>query len=147
MKNVGPMSDVPVSANVEVSASPAKHTPGPWLVDHTHANMFPFIYKEGLGTIAEVFCDKFSRPGFEQEAEANARLIAAAPTMLEALKALPLEAFDKDMDACDAAEFVDNAGDFFEAMQKARAAIAKAESTGLATEAAGGTGSANPEGS
>jgi len=61
----------------------------------------------------------------DEEMEANALLIAAAPDLLEALKALPLEAFDKDMDAIDAAEFVDNAGDFFTAMVKARAAIAK----------------------
>ena len=68
------------------------------------------VYDDGSG-IEVHFCD----------------LHGAAPDLLEALKTLPLEAFDKELDACDAAEFVDNAGDFFDAMQKARVAIARAE--------------------
>lgn len=46
--------------------------------------------------------------------------------LLQALEALPLESFGEDMEAIDAAEFVDHAGEFFEAMILARAAIAKA---------------------
>ena len=56
----------------------------------------------------------------------NADLFAASWDMYEALEALPLDAFDKDMDTIDAAEFVDNAAAFFGAMQKARAAMAMA---------------------
>lgn len=47
--------------------------------------------------------------------------------LLEVAKALPLAAFDKDMDQCDAAEFVDNAGDFVMAMELARAFLAETE--------------------
>lgn len=43
--------------------------------------------------------------------------------MLEALKTLPLDSFGDDMSKCDAADFVDHAGEFFEAMVKARAVI------------------------
>jgi len=59
-----------------------KHTPGPWKVDPDY--------------LEEVICSEFvsilpyCTSGFEEEAEANAKLIAAAPEMLEALKTVDL---------------------------------------------------------
>ena len=59
--------------------------------------------------------------------DANANLIAASPDLYEALKALPLDSFDaEDIGRHEAADFADHAGQFFEAMQKARAALNKA---------------------
>lgn len=52
---------------------------------------------------------------------------AAAPALLAALKALPLEYFGDDMSKCDAADFVDHAGEFFDAMLLAKAALKLAE--------------------
>ena len=75
----------------------------------------------GLKIIVKVESDG----GYEKDS-ANAHLIAAAPDLYTALSALPLEAFDKDMADCDAADFVDHAGEFFVAMVKARAAMKKA---------------------
>ena len=40
-----------------------------------------------------------------------------------ALRKLPLDAFGTDMEDCDAADFVDHAGDFFEAILAARKAL------------------------
>ena len=52
----------------------------------------------------------------------------------EALETLPLAAFDKDMNTIDAAEFVDASADFMEAMEKARAALAKSAEEKLSNE-------------
>lgn len=59
-----------------------KHTPGPWQPDGLDVHT-------GDSLIAR--CNEgWNQPGFERQAEANARLIAAAPTLLEALRgALP----------------------------------------------------------
>lgn len=60
----------------------SKHTPGPWVVTpHPHVDVF------GVG---EIMDDKEMQYGLShtvcyQNAEANARLIAAAPEMFEAL--------------------------------------------------------------
>lgn len=58
----------------------SKHTKGPWIKDN-------LIVWDGYNTIAEVKTahEDASYPEFKR-AEANARLIAAAPEMLEALK-------------------------------------------------------------
>lgn len=45
--------------------------------------------------------------------------------LLRAVQTLPLDSFGDDMSKCDAADFVDHAGEFFEAMVLARAAWAK----------------------
>jgi hypothetical protein len=70
--------------------SETKHTPGPWMVEpvfiaqqtcgalHFGEYRFPFK-RNGDGS-----CFTYSR----EEAEANARLIAAAPEMLAALKSI-----------------------------------------------------------
>jgi len=60
-----------------------KHTPGAWELNERHGGV---IYVEGIGNTVAICHDD----GFDidhAEAEANARLIAAAPQMLEALEA------------------------------------------------------------
>ena len=52
-----------------------------------------------------------------------AELRAAGDKLAEALKALPLAVFEKEMQSCDAAEFSDYAADFYDAMTKARPAL------------------------
>jgi hypothetical protein len=106
----------------------AAHTPGPWSddwiirgpshIDGHRANGEP------TSSLRRVIAHVIDR---DEESAANARLIAAAPEMLEALESLPLNAFGEDMGNCDAADFVDHSGEFFEAMIKARAAIRKAK--------------------
>ena len=64
-----------------------KHTPAPWAL---HRNGFSTIYVEakiGNGMIQEVAACGPTNEGQEQQ-EANAKLIAAAPELLEALKEL-----------------------------------------------------------
>ena len=95
----------------------SKHTPGPWRINGN--NMFRWIVAD-----SEVFThsDDVNRSAYggnmvcESVHEANARLIAAAPELLEALKELMVAA-DRV-----SAEPVTRLG-------KARAAIAKAEGT------------------
>jgi hypothetical protein len=75
---------------MEESHMSNKHTPGPWLVRDTGevgtctelvAIVFPCRSKDERGEF-------FYEPGEKEENEANARLIAAAPELLEALVAL-----------------------------------------------------------
>ena len=59
-----------------------KHTPGPWFVRHNNPNDRPleaadFSVESFTWVVAEVYSDI----GDLEEAEANARLIAAAPKM------------------------------------------------------------------
>ena len=61
------------------------HTPGPW---HTKRDGFSTVYVEasiGGGWIQEVAACGPTEKGSEQQ-EANAKLVAAAPELLEALK-------------------------------------------------------------
>ena len=61
------------------------HTPGPW---HTKRDGFSAVYVEariGGGWVQEVAACGPTEKGSEQQ-EANARLIAAAPELLEALQ-------------------------------------------------------------
>ena len=62
----------------------SKHTPGPWTVasQDTETNEIPI--KCGKSILARVA----PRPHWDATQEANARLIAAAPAMLEALRAV-----------------------------------------------------------
>lgn len=63
--------------------SGAKHTPGPWfVVDHSKDEQCMYIESAKDG-VASVFTDTPTRP---EEIAANARLVAAAPELLEALK-------------------------------------------------------------
>ena len=63
-----------------------KHTPGPWTLDDRGYKYI--VHKPGDGYITRDICrmDSSTMAAFAQEA--NARLIAAAPDLLEALKML-----------------------------------------------------------
>ena len=108
-------------------------TPGPW---RTKREGFSTVYVEARidgGLIQEVAACGPTEAGLEQQ-EANARLIAAAPELLEALQAV-LRSFPTDRDMRDAgwerAE-IDMACRDYEA---ARAAISKALPNAAAKEA------------
>ena len=90
-----------------------KHTPGPW---RTKREGFSTVYVEARidgGLIQEVAACGPTEAGRDQQ-EANARLIAAAPELLEALRGI----MKLDEDLCSEGSI--------EALDKARAAIAKA---------------------
>lgn len=87
--------------------SGAKHTPGPWGYD----GAFDVVMQDDVG--AWIACVNFEHVD-EEQAVADARLIAAAPDMLAALKAA---------DAHFTGTFSEGGTDH----QRIRAAIAKAE--------------------
>lgn len=55
------------------------HTPGPWWIENEKDNEGPWEISDCYGRTAEVY-------GEGEEGAANARLIAAAPELLDALK-------------------------------------------------------------
>ena len=59
--------------------SNTQHTPGPWFADTS------FVGSEAIDRFF-VSCHSKDLPGGRNEAESNARLIAAAPALLEALQ-------------------------------------------------------------
>ncbi len=66
----------------------SKHTPGPWVVvgsrtKYVEARLVGSLMQE-VAACGPTLADE----GYGQQQEANARLIAAAPDLLEALKAL-----------------------------------------------------------
>ena len=60
-----------------------KHTPGPWLVDQGLSNKCDVTIVAGARNVAQVLHLRHAK---DNEALANADLIAAAPDMLKALK-------------------------------------------------------------
>ncbi|MDQ3159314.1 MAG: hypothetical protein M3P98_04250 [bacterium] len=66
----------------------AKHTPGPWIIDSGETD--EYVIREPRGEAVAVICDSVLG-----EDDPNARLIAAAPELLEAAKYLQaaLEAY------------------------------------------------------
>lgn len=87
------------------------HTPGPWVVDPCWDILGNT--DDGNGMVCQITTDAVPRA----EAEANARLIAAAPGLLEALRAII-----EDWDNGDDADAI-----LTRRHDEARAAIAKAE--------------------
>ena len=85
-----------------------KHTPGPWTQDRN-------VIEDAAGN--EIARVSYERSGYVQ---ANARLIAAAPDLLEALRALTNAERDYASDPCLATRVQMDA-----ALASARAAIAK----------------------
>lgn len=80
----------------------SKHTLGPWTVDTDTGGRKPIMAKDGITSVAHT-------DGLENEDldEANARLIAAAPEMLQALKravsmlqavGMPADAIPQDLE-------------------------------------------------
>lgn len=111
------------------------HTPGPWSVPHfarAHGCGCRYIFAgEYLGGIAEVYVDNGMMPSgggndcpSVDEATANARLIAAAPDLLEALNFL-VNLAGRHSSACPAQRNPDARCAC--GIGPARAAIAKAE--------------------
>jgi hypothetical protein len=91
--------------------SNTKHTPGPWIIDRDGFND-PGALDGGDNLRRVLRWDAFARRHTD-EAEANARLIAAAPELLDALQVM-------------AKTFEGLAAIHNDAYRQARAAIAKA---------------------
>jgi predicted ATPase len=89
----------------------AKHTPAPWKVNSQKHGIFIMAGNYCLASTADVRTNSDCR--MNEEAKANAHLIAAAPELLEALKGLFKN--NQDIDA------------YLQAKDKAVQAIAKAE--------------------
>jgi hypothetical protein len=70
--------------------SNTKHTPGPWRVNETDYTNAYGIECEVNGIQHTVCTDQFCYPNFKKDRDpeklANAKLIASAPSLLEALK-------------------------------------------------------------
>jgi len=65
----------------------SKHTAGPWRVSQRSNNMIDILHGDRQpGAITAALCRVQARQSWIAEAEANARLIAAAPDMLQALR-------------------------------------------------------------
>ena len=60
-----------------------EHTPGPWTLEYVERGAFQVIEADGA-----VICHRNFWPHNAERSNANARLIAAAPDMLEALKTI-----------------------------------------------------------
>ena len=79
-----------------------KHTRGPWKFsdDSAYFKTNPFsVYVQGLGVHKTTVANIPSRKTIpEDEARANARLIAAAPKLLEALQAMLACVYDEEID-------------------------------------------------
>ena len=65
-----------------------KHTPGPWMsaASKNHPDFYSIEKRDGDGRLADDICFLTLKKG--EEGMANARLIAAAPDLLEALELL-----------------------------------------------------------
>ena len=71
----------------------SKHTPGPWSFN-TSPNCWSVLQVGSSGRWIVAGGTAWAIPGRQSEAEANARLIAAAPDLLEALEDLREWALD-----------------------------------------------------
>ena len=93
------------------------HTPGPWVASK-HAGWCVSV--KGAGTL--LVCGGQSEDPPENQAAANARLIAAAPELLEALKAWSIASW-----LAGVAPDIDSNDPFASMLAQTHAAIAKAE--------------------
>jgi hypothetical protein len=81
------------SSSPRIGGSMSKHTAGPWEFNPPVAGDNTAEFRAGnangtiLGAIYPLFSNEVEELLWTEEAEANARLIAAAPELLEALKA------------------------------------------------------------
>lgn len=97
-----------------------KHTPGPWIVK-TAINGDRGIVAPGIGILAECFVAIRNMDEVSPECEANARLIAAAPGLLEALEEMI------ELASPNIYPQPDKSQSGWAKLQRARAAIAKAK--------------------
>jgi len=110
----------------------AQHTPGPWKVevwDYSHATppRKELNVQSAKNLLATLQCDHDENNEFivpKAEAEANARLIAAAPDLLAALVSIEGLLFEAHSDI---PEEMRARRDVNSALTRARAAIAQAE--------------------
>lgn len=66
-----------------------KHTPGPWIFEEVRGSDDKTLVYRRILNVGNVYKQKgIASTGIDEEAEANARLIAAAPELLEACKAV-----------------------------------------------------------
>lgn len=66
----------------------AQHTPGPWTAQNNGRDIISIQHSNNdPGAISMTLAKVTARMTWRSQAEANARLIAAAPDLLEALKA------------------------------------------------------------
>jgi hypothetical protein len=103
----------------------SKHTPGPWRVESPFGEPGLFVAAPSSALVCRLYPvdDRYVRDQ-KESIEANARLIAAAPELLEALRPLA------DIELDNATVTVLGAG-FTSLVRNARAAIAKAEGADL----------------
>jgi hypothetical protein len=73
----------------------ASHTPGPWVINREQEEI---LY--GKLSVEDKSGYFIAQVDEGQNQEANARLIAAAPTMLAALQAVLADCWDGDTDSC-----------------------------------------------
>lgn len=109
--------------------SGVKHTPGPWFEQTGFADDVEITAdsRQGMVAICAMDLDFTGHIGVEQEA--NARLIAAAPDLLEALETLDaswLADFPAGPDGDYSGRFVSPAEEHVVIWRKIRAAIARA---------------------
>ena len=99
----------------------SKHTPGPWSLDRTK------IISSSKGKVADVVILGYQNIGYrDEETCANARLIATAPEMLEALVSF-VEAETEWLGLNDPEAGIVFDDPLSDAYEKARAVIAKAK--------------------
>lgn len=111
-----------------VTEATAKHTAGPWRVGEMCGGT---IHIEADTTPRHVTVGRVHVFGIHAEAEANARLIAAAPDLLQAAKDLDRMYHDIDWQMSEERRFNENTGGNYTALahyhDQLNAAIAKAE--------------------
>ena len=99
----------------------SKHTPGPWYYTNEGINSMGIVEKDGTNIMHMATLQNSSA---SRHMEANARLIAAAPDLLEALKIFLNEFNDSEV-------MMRTPIAYYKAVSAARAAIAKAEVEGM----------------
>jgi len=101
-----------------------KHTPGPWQVTRLHGEPARAITNRDNVLVADCYPDTHEDLQLPQSYQANARLIAAAPDLLEVLKDITPEEY-----GCSKRHTFITAPDCQDCQiaQRARDAIAKAE--------------------
>ena len=110
-----------------------KHTPGPWesMVSSHDRNQKPLSYGiHAIGKSSRWIAQIEFESGVDNEDDANARLIAAAPELLEACKLFIGVLLNKQASASAKKaqyEFLKHLPETWAYIQKAKVAIAKAE--------------------
>ena len=93
-----------------------KGTPGPWRVSEKRGDLIDIRHNNnGIGAISLNLAHVVARQSWLKEAEANAKLIAAAPELLEALQKMVSKAYKQNWNDA-----------YPEELQSAQAAINKA---------------------